>query len=394
MTRILAIVIPDFPPTGMVYGAERSFADLAMNLGLIGASVYALEPSGLFASDDNTSGFQQLHIESGPLFLLRSTLRAIKLVRQFRSDIIFAYHSDHISSVIPGYIASLITGTPFFLGVLDDRMIAEDRLSFDELLSFSISIEDRLKHAARRFILSVTRRLACRYAICLTPTNHIASYASECLHPRNVFVIGRGVNDVWFSKGNDEGAEMYDACFVGRIDPNKGITTLFGAWKKVIKTRPDAKLLVVGEAWPGMFPIYYKQIEDLQISKNVVFAGYFPDEISIRKLLRSSKIFVLPSKLEGLSRSVLEAMASGLPCILGDIPTAKEIFGDAAIFVQTGNEEALAGAILNLLQDKGRREELSRRSVSIAKQFTWKNVAVRTLNIMDSTLTEKKQLAF
>ncbi|MGI0080660.1 MAG: hypothetical protein ACRECH_13680, partial [Nitrososphaerales archaeon] len=177
MIRILSIVIPDFPPTGMVYGAERSFADLAKNLGLIGARVYAIDPFALYANDDTGSGFQHFHIESGRLFLLRTTLRAIKIARRLRCDIIFAYHSDHISSVIPGYFTSLITGKPFFLGVLDDRMIVEDRLSLDKLLSFSISVEDRLKHAAGRFILSVTRRLACRNAICLTPTNHVASYA-------------------------------------------------------------------------------------------------------------------------------------------------------------------------------------------------------------------------
>ncbi|MGI0081493.1 MAG: glycosyltransferase, partial [Nitrososphaerales archaeon] len=197
--------------------------------------------------------------------------------------------------------------------------------------------------------------------------------------------------DVWFGQ-DDEGVKMYDACFVGRIDPNKGITTLFGAWNKVVKARPDAKLLVVGDAWPGTFPIYYKQIEDLQISKNVVFAGYLPDEVSIRKLLHSSKLFVLPTKLEGFSRSALEAMASGLPCILGDIPTLKEIFGEAVTYIQVENQEALSEAILNLLDDVGKREELMRRSVSLAKGFTWKIVAARTLNIMNSTLPERKRL--
>ena len=395
VTRILSIVIPDYPPTGMLFGAERSFADLAENMIACGSDVYALEQLGLFNRNSNIYRIQQFEAKGGRFYLLKNTLGALRLAKQFNCDVIFAYHADHTNSVIPAYLASILTRKLLLVGVLDDRLVVEDELSIFRLLSYWRARERRFKHVLRRFVSSVIRRFACRNSICLTPTNHIAeSYVRKFLRPRDVFVIGRGVNDVWFEPELHEVVKTYDACYSGRIDPEKGMFTLFSAWKMVVDKKPDAHLLIVGEAWPGLFPIYHKQIQELQISNNVTFAGYHSDEVSIRRMLRSSKIFILPSKLEGLSRAVLEAMASGLPCILGDIATAREIFGDTVLFVRVEDPLALSNAILNLLSDQQTRDEMSRRSVSLAKRHTWKEVAVRTLNIVNSAIPEREKKSF
>lgn len=392
VTRILSLVIPDYPVTGMLYGAERSFADLANNLANTGADVFVLEQYGLYNTYSKSYNFHRFDAKGARFFLLRNTVSAIRIIRKFKCDGVFAYHSDHINSVIPAYLASLITGKQLLIGVLDDRMAIEDRLRSFELLSLYKSRERKFKNVAKRFLSSIMRRVACRGAICLTPTNHIAtSYATKYLHPKAVFVIGRGVNDVWFRAESSRIEQMYDASYSGRIDPDKGIFTLFEAWKRVTEKKPEAKLLIIGEAWPGMFQIYSSRIQELHLENNVIFAGYLSDEASIRGMLRSSKIFVLPSKLEGLSRSVLEAMASGLPCIVGDIPTVREVYGEAAVFVPTEDSIALARSILDLLSDEEGREILSRRSMLLAKRFSWERVAQRTTDIIDSVIKKKSR---
>ncbi|MCL4194149.1 MAG: glycosyltransferase family 4 protein, partial [Thermoguttaceae bacterium] len=100
------------------------------------------------------------------------------------------------------------------------------------------------------------------------------------------------------------------AVFTGRIDAAKGLAELVAAWRMVADRRRDARLWIVGD---GPFESdLRRQIEAEDLSSRVVLTGIFDD---VSDVLAAADLFVLPSHEEGMSQSLLEAMAAGLPTV-------------------------------------------------------------------------------
>jgi glycosyltransferase involved in cell wall biosynthesis len=85
---------------------------------------------------------------------------------------------------------------------------------------------------------------------------------------------------------------------------------------------------------------------------------------NVYEILACGDVFVFPSLEEGFPNSILEAMASGLPVVAYDIPIIREILEDhvTGILVPKGDTEALAGAILTLMNDRTLRRDMGRRA--------------------------------
>jgi glycosyltransferase involved in cell wall biosynthesis len=91
-----------------------------------------------------------------------------------------------------------------------------------------------------------------------------------------------------------------------------------------------------------------------------------PDELPA--LYRGAAAFVYPSRFEGFGMPVIEAMASGVPCVVSDHPSLDEASGDAAVRVDPESAGAIATGIREALD---RREELVRRGLEHVRRFTW-----------------------
>lgn len=117
---------------------------------------------------------------------------------------------------------------------------------------------------------------------------------------------------------------------------------------------------------------FTEQCKDFNSS--ITVSGFVSDK-EVAQLLASSKIFVLPSRMEGFGLAVAEAMAAGLPCILSNLPALKENFHSAAVFVEPKNVEELAQAMLALLSDPEKRRKLKKRGRRLIKRFSWEAVA-------------------
>ncbi|MFT3781088.1 MAG: glycosyltransferase family 4 protein [Nibricoccus sp.] len=86
--------------------------------------------------------------------------------------------------------------------------------------------------------------------------------------------------------------------------------------------------------------------------------------------LGRAKIFALPARYEPFGLSVLEAALAGCALVLGDIPSLRELWNDAAVFVEPNDEPGLKTACLGLIEDAERREELAQRARARGKQLT------------------------
>lgn len=145
------------------------------------------------------------------------------------------------------------------------------------------------------------------------------------------------------------------AVFTGRIDAAKGLAELVAAWRAVADRRRDARLWIVGD---GPFESdLRRQIEAENLSSRVVLAGIFDD---VSDVLAAADLFVLPSHEEGMSQSLLEAMAAGLPTVASDIAGNRSLIDDGreGRLVPPRRADALAAAILAMIDNPADAAEL------------------------------------
>jgi glycosyltransferase involved in cell wall biosynthesis len=104
-----------------------------------------------------------------------------------------------------------------------------------------------------------------------------------------------------------------DVIFAGRLLPNKNVDLLIRAVKLVKRTKPDVRCLIVGNG-PERERLE-ALTEELKLQNNVTFFNFLEDHNELYALMKSSKMFVLPSIREGFSLVSIEANACGLPVI-------------------------------------------------------------------------------
>jgi glycosyltransferase involved in cell wall biosynthesis len=109
------------------------------------------------------------------------------------------------------------------------------------------------------------------------------------------------------------------AVFVGRLVPEKGLDTLFDAWALAFRGRSDVRLRLVGEG-PEERALR-EQAERLGIANQVEFLGHHDH---VEEVLAEADVGVLPSRIEGLSNTLLEFMASGLPTLASRVSGSED----------------------------------------------------------------------
>ena len=96
-----------------------------------------------------------------------------------------------------------------------------------------------------------------------------------------------------------------------------------------------------------------------------------------------ARAFVFLSEYEGFGFAPLEAMAAGVPTIVGDTSVAREVYGDAARRVGVQDIPGIAAAIIDLLSDTAAREQLCTAAAGLLPRFTWARAAAETLTVLE-----------
>jgi glycosyltransferase involved in cell wall biosynthesis len=159
---------------------------------------------------------------------------------------------------------------------------------------------------------------------------------------------------------------------VGNIRRIKGLDILVRAADRVCRRYPAATFLIAGERPQDDYSEELEHlVKSLNLARNVIFAGNREDVLSI---LKTSDIFCLPSRSEGFSNALIEAMACALPCVATDAGGNAEALIDGlnGYLVQPEDPALLADSIVSLLDSPAKARELglaARRTVE--EQFTF-----------------------
>jgi glycosyltransferase involved in cell wall biosynthesis len=142
--------------------------------------------------------------------------------------------------------------------------------------------------------------------------------------------------------------------YIGRLVPPKAIDTLLNSVSRL--SFENWRLAIIGEGESQSE--LEKQAKDLKISDKVCFFGFREDRIAF---LRGFDVFVLPSRSEGIPRSVMEAMATGVPVIASKIQGCQALIedGQSGLLCEVDDMEGFAAKIEHVLKDSNLRKELA-----------------------------------
>ncbi len=201
-----------------------------------------------------------------------------------------------------------------------------------------------------------------------------------------IAVIPNGVNlekfDISYSKEECKRKlglnEKNVVLFVGRLYPLKGPHILLKAIPNVIKENKDTLFVFVGG---GNVDEYKKLSEEIGVKEYVKFTGYIDEEKYF--YYRASDIFCLPSTLESFGIVNLEAMACGVPIVASRVGGIPDIVNDGenGLLITPGDSNALADAIIYLLENKDIRERMGKNGKKKIKDYSWERIAERTENV-------------
>ncbi|MDG3006781.1 glycosyltransferase family 4 protein [Paludisphaera mucosa] len=168
------------------------------------------------------------------------------------------------------------------------------------------------------------------------------------------------------------------AVFTGRLHPQKNLPLLLNAWVEVARRSP-ANLILVG---PGSDREALTALAaSLGLADRVQFVGAVP---SPAEHLRAADLFVLPSVAEGMSNSLLEAMATALPCVVSGVGGNTDLIapGATGVLVPEATPEAWSGALLTLLENPDEARRLGRNALArVEAEFSLRAVVDRYVGL-------------
>jgi glycosyltransferase involved in cell wall biosynthesis len=168
-------------------------------------------------------------------------------------------------------------------------------------------------------------------------------------------------------------------CVASRLAPKKGLEYLVEALPAVIAQHPSVQLVLFGDG--PMRKELSDQASRLGVLDHIHFPGFRQD---VPRLLSGFDLILQPSLSEGLSISILEAMASGRPLIACDIQGNREIIRNLenGLIVPPADSAALSGAILHLLSDPALAERMGRNAaVDCQSRFSESRMVEQTVRI-------------
>jgi len=176
--------------------------------------------------------------------------------------------------------------------------------------------------------------------------------------------------------------------YLGRLAPYKGVQFLIEAIPDVLRDCPDAKFLIGGAMRYDTADLG-RMIKSLKIKNSVTFTGYVSDQ-DLPRLYGCCDVFCYPSLWEGFGLTPAEAQACGKPVVAFNTCAIPEVVenGHTGLLVEPRNVEALAEALVSLLQNKEQRLRMGLEGRErVLRLFSWDKAAEQTLQIYHEVLS-------
>jgi glycosyltransferase involved in cell wall biosynthesis len=175
--------------------------------------------------------------------------------------------------------------------------------------------------------------------------------------------------------------------YLGGFDARKNVRALLSAWTWAADAVGQGYPLVLGGQLPKpdghLFDDFPRLAEELKITDTVKFIGPV-EEADKPALYRSASVFVYPSRYEGFGLPPLEAMACGVPVVVGNGGSLPEVVGDAGYILPPNDTRSFGAAIITCLIEPTVADSLRERGLAQAKKFSWEQTARQTVEAYEA----------
>jgi glycosyltransferase involved in cell wall biosynthesis len=330
-----------------VGGAEVLAARLARQLRDQCRFVFAcLDELGTLGEELQDEGFPVEVLGRRPGLDGRCAWRLARILRRERVDLVHAHQY-----------------TPFFYGMMGRFLYRRPPVLFTEHGRHYPDYPRRKRMLANRLLL---RR--CDRVVGVGEAVRQALIHNEGIPDRRAGVIYNGIDTAPFIDAGDDRAAVRREIDVGpddlvlllvaRLDYLKDHATALRTLERVIRQRPQTRLVLVG-AGPERAKIE-ELVEQYQLANHLRFLGLRKD---IPRLLRAADLFLLTSISEGIPLTLIEAMAGSLPVVATRVGGVGEVVAEdeTGLLAPAGDDASLAGHILRLAADPDLRQAMGRQ---------------------------------
>lgn len=208
--------------------------------------------------------------------------------------------------------------------------------------------------------------------------------------PNKKVVVVQGGVDITESKNYLNSGKVkplskrkYDAVFLGRLHPQKGVLELVDIWKQVTLKLPHAKLAIIGDG--QLKSELMKKVKRSKLDKNIILFGFKTGKAKY-DIFKDSKIVVHPAIYDSGGMSAAEAMAWGLPGVSFNLPALKTYYPQGMIKTPCFNYQKFADNIYQLLTNLSLYNKTSKEALNLINT-TW-DWSKRSLKIYNQTFND------
>jgi glycosyltransferase involved in cell wall biosynthesis len=280
------------------------------------------------------------------------------LVRQSGADVLFS----------PGYTSPLICQVPAVVAVHD--------------VSFSAHPEwFSTREGFRRRLL--TRLSARRAARVLTISNFSKAEIIERLGVRaeSIDVVYPGFASMGTTAELARTRSPRTILYVGSLFTRRHIPELMTGFVALQRRRPTLRLEIVGDN--RTLPRVDVDLLRGEIGGDACIGlRSFVSDHELSALYQQAAAFVFLSDYEGFGLTPLEALAAGVPIVVLDTPVAREVYGEAALYVERAVPELIEAALERILDDGDERQRILGAARSVVARYTWERCATQVLDVL------------
>lgn len=209
-------------------------------------------------------------------------------------------------------------------------------------------------------------------------------FVSRRISPDNVIAVRGGVDVVASSLIPEPKTKKYDAVFIGRLHPQKGVLELIDIWNFVVQRKKGAMLAIIGVG--DLEGEVRAKINKYGLSDNITMFG-FKDGIEKLRIFKDSRVVVHPATYDSGGMAACEAMACGLPGVSFDLPALRTYYPKGMLKTPCYDLKAFAENILRLLNDENLYSKTSKDALDWAKEWDWDKRAEELLSVVQHLFT-------
>jgi glycosyltransferase involved in cell wall biosynthesis len=277
----------------------------------------------------------------------------VRQLKSFRPDIL---HCHLVRANLYGRIAARLAGAPVVICThhgIEDYMVSDslrdravrsvERLT-DNLVTCHVGVSESMRRAAIRHLgIAPDKIVAIPNGVDLTLYNHNrenrAIVRQELGLAPDAVVVGS----------------------VGILNQTKNFKQMVRIAKSVVVRHPEVQFVIIGEG--DQRPELEAMVAELGLRRSVILPGFRRD---IPRVLMALDIFALTSRSEGFGLAVVEAMASGLPCVVFDVGALGELVADGqtGLLVKAGDVESFGQGLIRLITNPELRSDMGQAALA------------------------------